>query len=216
MTAQPEPIGQHPGLIAVLEESRELGFLGQGPIGVHIRHSLAMAVVLDGLVGGRHSVDVLDLGAGGGVPGLVMALARPHWAIHLLDASSRRCTFLAASLATLGIEGRVRVVQGRAEELGRDPLLRGRFDAVVARSFAAPSVTAECGRGFLDSHSWMVVAEPPEGAERRWGPGLAELALEDMGRCSSDGFSFQALHTTGPCPDRYPRRNGVPAKRPLF
>src|SRR5690606_17211507 len=125
--------------------------------------------------GGR----VLDLGSGGGVPGLVLAVRRPDLDVVLLDAMSRRCTFLEAAAAELGLAGRVRVVCERAEVAARDPELRGTFDVVVARSFAAPPVTAECAAGFLRVGGRLLVSEPPDHTgEERWPAApLDELGL---------------------------------------
>jgi 16S rRNA (guanine527-N7)-methyltransferase len=164
-----------------------------------------------------------DLGSGGGVPGLVLAL---HWEraqAVLLDAGERRCAFLQDASAELGIAERVTVVHGRAEDLGRQPELRGRFDLVVARGFGPPAVTAECGAPLLEVGGTMVVSEPPggdgldDGARgSRWPEvGLAVVGLV-AGPTVERPYHYQVLVQERPCPADYPRRVGVPAKRPLF
>jgi 16S rRNA (guanine527-N7)-methyltransferase len=145
------------------------------------------------------------------VPGLVLAL---HWAGStwtLVDAMERRCRFLEEAIEELGLARRARVVQGRAEDLGREPSLRGRFDVVTARSFGPPAVTAECGAPFLVVGGRLLVSEPPTD-RARWPDevGLLGLAVEPR------RGSVQVLTQATSCPDRYPRRTGVPAKRPLF
>lgn len=200
---------------AVLEESRKVGFLGPGPLATHVSHALAMVEAISG-VSATGPLRIVDLGAGGGVPGLVMGVARPEWEIALLDASARRCEYLERAVGMLGIGERVRVLHGRAEELGRDGALRGRFEAVAARSFAGPATTAECARPFLSPGGHLVVAEPPEGGEGRWSGDLQALALVDIGETRRGGFAFRLLEAVGPCPERFPRRTGVPAKRPVF
>lgn len=220
----------------VLERSRRLGFLGPGSVRVHAQHALGFAAATP-----DPPVRVLDLGSGGGVPGLV--LAAQVWTTSefvLLDAGERRCAFLEQAVADLGLGARVRVVRGRAEVAGRDPELRASFDAVVARGFGPPPATAECGAPFLRVGGRLVVSDPPvdgEGAgsptseapadvardarssasrSERWPPaGLALLGLV-VERVWIDPFHYRSLRLEHPCPDRYPRRDGVPARRQLF
>lgn len=159
----------------------------------------------------------LDLGSGAGLPGLPLALLWPESRWTLVDAGGRRVEFLAAAVDALGIGDRVRVVEGRAEELARREELRGRFDLVVARGFGPPAVTAECGAGFLAVGGRLVVSEPPGGRPDRWpAAGLAALGMEPAATVEAGGASYAVVRQGAPCPDRYPRRVGIPAKRPLF
>lgn len=211
----------HDALITELERAQELGFLGPGPVDTHVDHARGFAAGLDG-----PPARFLDLGSGGGVPGLVLALDWPGASAVLLDAGERRCAFLREAVERLGLDGRVDVVRQRAEEAGRSPTLRGRFDLVVARSFGPPAVTAECAAPFLQVGGRVVVSEPPpedsaEGAASshdavRWPPeGLAQLGLSPAAAWRHD-YGYQSLVQRSPCPDRYPRRVGQVAKRPLF
>jgi 16S rRNA (guanine527-N7)-methyltransferase len=209
-------------LRATLERSQDLGFLGPGPLDAQVHHAL-------GFVRPPASVDpavaealaapgrFLDLGSGGGLPGLVLAcLAWPDAAGTLVDAGERRCEFLGEAVTELGLDDRVTVVRGRAEEVGRSPDLRARFDVVVVRSFGPPAVTAECAAPFVRESGAVVVSEPPPGPQERWpSEGLALLGLEPAADWS-EPFRYQALRQSTLCPDRYPRRVGIPAKRPLF
>lgn len=195
-------------LVEQLERSRALGFLGPGPVEEHIAHAQGFIDALAGVTG-----VVVDLGSGGGVPGLVIATARPDLEVVLVDAMRKRCDALEASVAVLGLSG-VRVVEGRAEVVGRSEL-RGTADAVVARGFGGPSVTGECAAPLLRVGGLLVVSEPP-GTSSRWpAEGLAVLGLE-LGVRSTAGPSIQTLRQVVTCPHRYPRRDGMPAKRPLF
>jgi SAM-dependent methyltransferase len=205
-------------LLEVLERSRRLGFLGPGSVRVHIDHA-------DGFAGGVEvPMRFLDLGSGGGVPGLVLALRWPQSRAVLLDARERRCAALRDAAQDLDLVERVAVVWARAEEAGHRDDLRGRFDLVVARAFGPPAVTAECGAPFLRVGGTLVVSEPPVvgpvaaagKVAARWAPtGLAALGLV-VGRSWMAGFRYQALDQVMPCPPEYARRPGIPAKRPLF
>jgi 16S rRNA (guanine527-N7)-methyltransferase len=208
-------------LDAVLERSRSLGYLGPGSVRVQADHSLGFAAGLS-----TPPDRFLDLGSGGGVPGLVLAL---HWEASkavLLDASARRCAFLEKAADDLGCGHRVSVVRSRAEEAGRRDGLRGRFDAVLARSFGPPAVTAECAAPFLVVGGRLVVSEPPDDddgaaapradASPRWPPeGLALVGLAPESAWTKP-FHYRSFVLGRPCPDTYPRRDGVPAMRPLF
>ena len=192
-----------PALLAVLEEARDLGFLGPGPVTFHVEHARAYLAALDGVTGAA-----LDLGSGGGVPGLVLAVERPDLAWTLLDAMTRRTAFLDRAVATLGLAATVRTA--RAEEVGD---LRGRFDAVVARSFGPPAVTAECAAPLLRVGGRLVVSEPPA-AIGRW-DGARVLGL-GRAHVLPGPPRLAVLELETPCPAAYPRRTGVPAKRPLW
>lgn len=200
----------------VLRRSQDLGFLGPGSVEDHARHSLAFLRIIEER--DQEDLRILDLGSGGGVPGLVLALALPRAQVALLDAMQRRCRFLEEAVATLDLGASVDVWCGRAELLARDPALRGGFDVVIARSFGPPPVTAECAVGFLTPLSGaLLVSEPPVRDATRWPEsGLSILGLELGELRQTEGATVQVIRSTGVPDERYPRRTGVPAKRPLF
>jgi 16S rRNA (guanine527-N7)-methyltransferase len=206
------------GVEGILRRSATLGFLGGMDLNEQIDHALGFVFSAEACLG-RPPISVLDLGSGGGVPGLVLLSCWPECRIVLMDANERRTEFLSVELAERSEGASIEVVRGRAEELGRDPRLRGRFELVTSRSFGPPPVTAECGASFLSVGGLLVVSEPPEAdSSGRWPvEGLAQLGLEPSDRLRFDGrFGFQALIKVEALDDRYPRRVGVPAKRPLF
>ena len=158
----------------------------------------------------------LDLGSGGGLPGLVLAL-RSASRGTLLDAQERRGAFLTEAVEQLGLATRIEVVAGRAENIARDPQHRGRYGLVVARSFAGPAVTAECATGFLSPGGRLVVSEPPGGDPSRWSStGLADLGFSEPRFAHAHGASAALLDHPDPPSDRWPRRPGIPSKRPAW
>jgi len=200
-------------LRGILLRSRDLGFLGPGPVDDHLRHALAYLPLLDG------TSTAVDLGSGGGLPGLVLALlGGPDRRWRLVDANRRRCAFLRDAVAELGLADRVEVTEGRAEDVGRRPDVRGHADVVVARSFGAPAVVAECAAPLLTVGGRLVVSDPPDRAvEDRWpAQRLDDLGLSPAAPHRGAGAHLSVMTQVRPCPDRYPRRVGVPAKRPLF
>jgi 16S rRNA (guanine527-N7)-methyltransferase len=195
----------------VLARSQALGLLGPGDLDHHISHARGFAAAA-----GATPAVAIDLGAGGGVPGLVLALTWPTTRVVLVEASSRRARVLEEAVAALEVAERVEVAHARAELVGRDRRYRGTADVVTARSFGPPAVTAECGAPLLRRGGVLVVSEPPAPAAARWpAVGLGLLGLEDLGE-RRGAAGYRVLVSAGPCPDRYPRRPGIPARRPLF
>ena len=203
-------------LLETLREARRLGFLGPGPVEDHVRHSVGFL----GAAGEQSEPQlVVDLGSGGGVPGLILALAWPTCRVVLLDASERKAAFLLQAAGQLGlIAPRVEVVRERAEHVGRQDRWRAVADLVVARAFGSPAAVAECAAPLLRTGGRLIVSEPPEGGSGRWPEaGLVSLGLV-AATCSErhEGGWYRVLTQQERCPDRFPRRTGVPAKRPLF
>jgi 16S rRNA (guanine527-N7)-methyltransferase len=201
-------------LTVQLEDARKRGILGPGPVEMHLDHAEAMAAALSGDFRGRF----LDLGSGAGVPGLILLALWPAATGVLLDARQRRCSFLEAAVGGFGLSDRASVACGRAEELARQRDFRGAFDLVVARGFGPPATTAECAVGFLGAGGRLMVSEPPgEADSRRWpAAGLAELGLlgPELRRGEEAGIAlFTAAEPAGA---RWPRRVGVPGRRPLW
>jgi 16S rRNA (guanine527-N7)-methyltransferase len=196
-------------LLPVLERARRLGLIGPTPLDALIEHARGFAA------GVAIPREALDLGSGAGVPGLVLAFEWPESSWTLVDIGARRSDFLDQATRTLGLQDRVVVRHAAAEDEARGAL-RHAVDLVVARSFAPPAVTAECAAGFLRVGGQLVVSEPPDDPDR-WAP----LAASDLGMTPGDRWTtpagtYQALRQETYCPERYPRRAGVPAKRPLF
>lgn len=204
-------------LTDLLSESRQLGFLGPTPVEGHIRHAAAFAEAVT-----EAPARSLDLGAGGGLPGLVLAAQFwPTTRWTFLDAQLRRTEFLTYAVEELGLDDRVEVVMERAEVVGRDDSHRGGYDLVVSRSFGAPAVTAECAAPLLRPGGALVVSEPPAASlESRWpAVEVAKLGLAAGVAVSVPGdveAHLVRFILDGTVPDRYPRRTGIPAKRPLF
>jgi 16S rRNA (guanine527-N7)-methyltransferase len=201
-------------LPAVFAAAQRSGFLGPRPVGEQIDHAVAFAAVLraDRVA----PADFLDLGSGGGIPGLVLAAVWPDRSGTLLDSSQRRSAFLRRTVAALGWDDRVFVAEGQAETLARDPGFRSAFALVVSRSFAAPSVTAEIGGAFLEVGGHLAVSEPTDGADRWPTEDLAGLGLGPVERSGADGARIALMRRTAPVDARWPRGPGVPAKRPLW
>lgn len=202
----------------MLVEARDLGFLGPGPVEAHLDHAAGFAAAWQCDVGADWSpATAADLGSGAGLPGLPLALLVPATRWLLIEAGRRRAAFLRHAAAALGVEARVAVYEERAEVTGRRPDVRHQLDLVVARSFGPPAVAAECGAPLLRTGGRLVVSEPPEDDTVRWPPtGLELLGMARGPVVEANGARFRILEQREPCGDRFPRRTGIPGKRPLF
>ena len=143
----------------VLNESRRLGFLGPAPVEEVVDHAGAYVRALADVTG-----TIVDLGAGGGVPGLVVAAARPDLRLVMIDRRAKRTDFLDRMVRRLGETDRVQVVAGDVRRhLETDA---GRYDAAIARGFADPETTLTWGARLIRPGGRVVISEPPEGD--RW------------------------------------------------
>lgn len=150
-----------------LLSSQRLGMLGDRSIGEVITHSLAFVEALVD-VGGV----VIDLGSGGGVPGLVVACARPDLQVWLVDRRAARADHLHRLVRRLGLTDRVAVVCTDASSWQPDAPV----DAVVARGFGTPTCTALAAARLLRPGGLLVVSEPPGADGSRWA-GVAGFEL---------------------------------------
>jgi len=190
------------------------GFIGSGPLGPHLEHSLGFARAVASVRNAGLGPDdrVVDLGTGGGLPGLVLAATQPS-TFTFVEASVRKAAFLREAVRHCGLESRVEVLAVRAEELGRDLDHRARHSIVTARLFGPPAAVAECGSPLLEDGGLLVVSEPPDAGSRWPGAELAKLGLVGL---TVTEPAYAVLRRQGPGPERFPRRTGVPWKRPLF
>ncbi len=202
----------HRRLVRVLEISKDRGFLGPGPVEDHVAHAAAFLEVL----GDLNPKSVADLGSGGGIPGLVLAAALPSVRFALIDGMEKRTTFLNEAVDLLGLTN-TEIVCARAEELGHNAAYRETYQMVVARSFGPPAVLAECASPLLLPGGTLIVSEPPHSEADRWpASGLAKLGLRKVETVRVTGVRLAILEKTAPLDSRWPRRVGIPAKRPVF
>jgi 16S rRNA (guanine527-N7)-methyltransferase len=183
-------------LSAALAESQRLGMLGDRPIADVIDHAGAFVQALDEVTG-----TVVDLGSGGGVPGLVIAWARPDLRLVLLDRRSSCTDHLRRLVSRLGLAERVEVRTVDATTLGGRRA--GSADAVVARGFAAPPSTLRAAAPLVRSGGLVVVSEPPREELDRWPQEL----LDEVGLVATAHadrrvavFRRAAIQPEGGCP----------------
>ena len=162
---------------------------------------------------------VVDVGSGGGLPGLPLKIVRPDLELTLIEADQDKAAFLVHACAQLGLDD-VRVVARRAEDAGQDPLLRETFDIAVARALAPLPVLVELCLGLVRVGGRLLAQKTENEAT-----GTAERAIEIMGgsltavHASPSGprraGTVVVIEKIRPTPAAYPRRPGVPNRKPL-
>ncbi|MFL2987758.1 MAG: RsmG family class I SAM-dependent methyltransferase [Candidatus Poriferisodalaceae bacterium] len=199
-------------LAELLERAQNLGHIGPGEIDSYVKHSISHLSVADPAPGSRWC----DLGSGGGLPGLIVAVERPDLKLTLLDRSSTRVEFLAEAVNQLDVGANLEVVEGDATVLAHNGLYRGEFDGVFCRSFGPPSITAECAIGFLCKTGCLVVSEPPTASTRRWSlKSLQTLGFAGVEMIDGPPRFAKLAVATPPGPD-VPRTWKQMTKKPLF
>jgi 16S rRNA (guanine527-N7)-methyltransferase len=149
----------------------------------------------------RFEGSIVDVGSGGGAPGIPLAVALPDREVVLLEAERRKCAFLEESAPP-----NARVVWGRAEEQPVET-----YGVAVAKALAHPPTAAE----------WCLPLVREGGAAVLWvGPSADRVAVERVaariaGELAAAPEGLLVIRKTGPTPDGFPRRVGVAKKRPL-
>ncbi len=162
-------------LLAALAEIQQRGAIGEVSLVAAIAHADQFVAALPAEV-----QRVVDLGSGGGLPGLVIAVRRPEIALTLVERRASRADLLRRAVLALRLADHVQVVAGDARELAAAH--PHSFDAVTARSFAAPAITARWAGELLKPQGMLVVSEPPAPDPNRWpATDLAAAGLLDLG-----------------------------------
>jgi 16S rRNA (guanine527-N7)-methyltransferase len=211
----------------LLDENRRAGLMSgtTDRETIYRRHFAESLVLLEmaerfGLTPNQSSL--IDVGTGGGFPGIPMKVARPDLSLTLVEANGKRAKFLESLVAELELPG-VTVIQARAEELGRDPSHRERHDLVLARAIAPLRVLLELTLSFARVGAALAL---PKGSGFQREIEEALTALDILGG-KIEKTAPMEVPGPGPkptlvivrkefaTPDRFPRRPGIPAKRPL-
>jgi 16S rRNA (guanine527-N7)-methyltransferase len=192
--------------------------------GVLVRHFLDSLSCLKALPRSdlAAGAQVIDVGTGAGFPGLPLKIICPGMRLTLLEATSKKVTYLEHMVSVLELKG-VEVIHGRAEELGRDPAHRERYDWALARAVAEMPALAEYLLPLVRVGG-TVLAQKGEGAAAEVHG--ANVAIVTLGgrvrqlvpvelRGLAETRYLVVVDKVATTPDKYPRRPGMPYKRPL-
>ncbi len=162
---------------------------------------------------------LVDVGSGGGLPGLPLKIARRNLNVTLVEADQAKAAFLIRACAALGLR-EVEVLARRAEDVGRDPLYRETFDVAVARALAPMPVLAELCLPLVRVGGRLLAQKTD-----REDLSVAQRAIDTLGGAINGVLAApSSVRSAGtvvvvdkvrPTPAAYPRRPGIPSRRPL-
>lgn len=165
---------------------------------------------------------ILDLGTGGGFPGIPLAVLRPDMQVVLMDSVLKKLNFIEIAAAKLEIKN-VKIMHMRAEEGGRRRKTRESFDVVTARAVKMLPVIAEWAMPFVKVGGIFAAMKGPGAEEELKDAGkiLQELQGEliekkDLELLGGEKRSILYFRKTGPCPKTYPRKVGIAEKKPVI
>jgi len=165
---------------------------------------------------------VFDIGAGAGFPGIPLKMYCPQIRLLLVDSVRKKTVFLADLAEKLLLE-RTEVKWGRAEDLGKSVKYREKADTVVSRAVAPLNVLVELCLPLLKVGGLFLAMKGPHVSEELYAGRRAVAVLggkvEKISRINLPGMEAKrnilSIRKVGPTPDMFPRKPGIPAKRPI-
>jgi 16S rRNA (guanine527-N7)-methyltransferase len=165
----------------------------------------------------------VDVGSGGGLPGMALALARPGQKVALVEATQKKAGFLEEAIRAFSLQDQVQVLARRAEELGQDPTWRGKADAVFFKAVGSLAEILELGLPLLRRQGLLVALKGPKAEEEI---AQAAKALQVLGARveARQPYTLQGgearclvlVRKLADTPPAYPRANGTPKNKPLI
>ncbi len=199
------------------EGRRVAGFDDPGELAVKLVLDSFAIAHLDGIVSPQK---VIDLGSGNGWPGLAVRLLHPRAHICLVDSRKGACDFVQGYIGASGLLG-VCVIEGRAEDLGHNPVHREKYTLVTTRAMAEPRIALELCSGFLAAGGKAVLwisseQEIPESGQGMKKAGLSLTVKHEYTLPGGMGSRILAVYSkVTPASQKYPRRYATIRKKPL-
>ncbi|MEY8701093.1 16S rRNA (guanine(527)-N(7))-methyltransferase RsmG [Streptococcus ferus] len=188
---------------------------------VYLKHFYdSVAPILQGHLQDQN-LKLLDIGAGAGFPSLPMKILFPQLKVTIIDSLNKRITFLKHLAEELELDG-VAFYHGRAEDYGQNKAFRGQFDLVTARAVARMQVLAELTIPFLKVGGQLIAlkASAAEDELQEAQPALQTLFAKvetslDYQLPNGDSRNLTLVSKKKETPNKYPRKAGLPNKKPL-
>ena len=163
---------------------------------------------------------VAEIGSGGGFPSLPLKIVREDLSFTLIEATGKKCRYLEKVITELGLKN-MTVINGRAEEIGKDPAYRERFDHATARAVASLNILSEYCMPFVKTGGSFIAYKGNADAEIEEGRNAVKILGGEIGRIKSaelsDGSERKIIEIVkkSKTPVLYPRGNGKERKKPL-
>ena len=190
---------------------------------VQIKHFLDSLTVMLALEHRDYgSFCVIDIGAGAGFPGIPLKILLPEIKLALLEATAKKASFLHHLVARLGLDD-VEIIVGRAEDIAHEAEYREKFDLVLSRAVAKLPALAELtlpfcavGGSFVAQKKGVMDEEISQAnrAINLLGGNLRAVKKIDLEEFADERWLI-IIDKVAPTPEKYPRRPGIPAKRPI-
>jgi 16S rRNA (guanine527-N7)-methyltransferase len=192
------------------------------PKEIIITHFLDSLTILKAIDIDTKEISAIDIGTGAGFPGIPLKILRPEISLSLLDSSKKRIEFLKYLSKSLKLKG-LEIIWGRAEDYGKRKEYREKYDIVLARALARLNVLVELGIPFLKIKGLFIIQKGQKlkeeleearkaieilGGELK---GIISLRLPFSRKSRKLVIVEKILETS----DRFPRRSGIPQKRPI-
>jgi 16S rRNA (guanine527-N7)-methyltransferase len=187
----------------------------------HFLDSLTVTLVFKSPFG--VSLSVIDVGTGAGIPGLPLKVLLPDIRLVLLEATAKKAAFLNHVRDKLGLDN-TEIIIGRAEDIAHSDQYRERFDIVLSRAVAPLPPLVELtlpfcavGGSFIAQKKGAIDMEISQAtrAINTMGGNLREVKKVDLGEFADERY-LVIIDKVSPTPPQYPRRPGIPKKRPLI
>lgn len=188
---------------------------------VYLKHFYdSIAPILQQIIPNK-AINILDIGAGAGFPSIPMKIIYPELSITIIDSLNKRITFLNELFKQLDLSG-VSFYHGRAEDFGQDKQFRGKFDIVTARAVARLQVLSELTIPFLKVGGSLIALKAAAADEEisQAQTALTTLfsqvvSINDYQLPNGDPRNITIVQKKKETPNKYPRKAGIPAKKPL-
>lgn len=188
---------------------------------VYLKHFYdSIAPILQQIIPNK-AINILDIGAGAGFPSIPMKIIYPELSVTIIDSLNKRITFLNELSKQLDLSG-VSFYHGRAEDFGQDKQFRGKFDIVTARAVARLQVLSELTIPFLKVGGSLIALKAAAADEEISQAQTAITTLfsqvvstNDYQLPNGDPRNITIVQKKKETPNKYPRKAGIPAKKPL-
>jgi 16S rRNA (guanine527-N7)-methyltransferase len=189
----------------------------------HLTDSLSFHLAKSKLHLKISDLKVIDLGSGGGFPAIVLSILYPHLQITMLESVKKKAHFLETVIHELQIEN-ASVLSERIEIIGNDNSYRETFHLVTARALAGISVVLEYAMPLMQTNGYLVAFKTEKELQNL---NIAQKAAAHLGGKYMEAILYtmpekdlkralMIFQKTDPTPTKYPRKPGIPKKRPLF